>query len=291
MTDRSHLRGMLANAGLLYAAAIWGTTFVVVKDSLEHIDPIVLVGFRFTLAAILLGIFLVAKQKPLFENFHIGAFLGFFLWALYVPQTIGLGFTTASNSAFITGLFVAFVPVFSMTIFKRRPAMKDSLAVLVSLVGLYFLTGGLLKANRGDFLTLITAMAYALHILLIARYAQKLDPYVMAFQQFLFVGVLSLLVSLVFGLPFTIGSTKTVAAVIFLAVFPTFTAFVIQMVAQQIVPPVRVSLIFAMEPVFAAVFAWTIGGEEFNGFRAIGGLLVVLAMIVSVLPSRQRSTK
>jgi len=286
MPQPSQLKNVLANVGLLYAAAIWGTTFVVVKDSLDNIDPVVLVGYRFSLAALLLGIYLVAKGKPLFANFKVGAFLGFFLWALYVPQTIGLGFTTASNSAFITGLFVAFVPVFSMIIFKRRPAMKDFLAVLVSIIGLYFLTGGLIESNRGDLLTLITAMMYALHILFIDRYAKELDPYVMAFQQFLFVGLLSLLVSVFFGLPFSIGSTGTVYAVLFLAIFPTFTAFVIQMVAQKIVLPVRVSLIFAMEPVFAAAFAWTFGGESFDGFRAVGGLLVVMAMIVSVLPSK-----
>ena len=286
MTEPSRPKNILANVGLLYAAAIWGTTFVVVKDSLDHIDPVVLVGYRFTLAAILLGVYLAAKGKPLFANFKIGALLGFFLWALYVPQTIGLGFTTASNSAFITGLFVAFVPIFSMIIFKRRPAMMESLAVMISIIGLYFLTGGLLETNRGDLLTLITAMMYALHILLIDRYAKELDPYVMAFQQFLFVGLLSLLLSVAFGLPLSIGSTKTVYAVLFLAIFPTFTAFVIQMVAQKIVPPVRVSLIFAMEPVFAAAFAWTFGGESFDGFRAIGGFLVVLAMIVSVLPSK-----
>ncbi|MBU2624308.1 MAG: DMT family transporter, partial [candidate division Zixibacteria bacterium] len=90
-----------------------------------------------------------------------------------------------------------------------------------------------------------------------------------------------------FQLPFGIGTTETAIAVLFLALLPTLSAFVIQMVAQKIVPPVRVSLIFALEPVFAALFAWTVGGEEFSTYRAIGGLLIVAAMIVSAIPYRR----
>jgi len=278
---------VLANVGLLYAAAIWGSTFVIVKDSLDHIDPVVMVAYRFTLAAVLLGVYLLATGRPLFVNWKIGALIGFFLWALYVPQTIGLGHTTASNSAFITGLFVAFVPILSVTIFRKKATWKDLIAVVISVAGLWFLTGGIVGANKGDLITLIAAATYALHILLIDKYTHRFDPYVIAFQQFFFVGIFAFATAFIFGLPFGVTSTDATLAVIFLAVFPTFSAFLIQMVAQRIVRPVRVSLIFAMEPVFAALFAWTIGGESFAWMKSIGGLLVVTAMVVASLPGKR----
>ncbi|MFH1893529.1 MAG: DMT family transporter [Candidatus Zixiibacteriota bacterium] len=288
MSDSKNIRNISSHIGLIYAAAIWGSTFIIVKASLDNIDPVILVGYRFTFAALVLAGFLIYKRKPLFAQIGRGCVLGFFLWMLYVPQTIGLGYTTASNSAFITGLFVAFVPLFSLLLFKKKPAIRDYLAVTISLAGLWFLTGGLVNANLGDMLTLITAMTYGLHILLVGKYAKfGFDPYLMAFQQFLFVGVASLIAGVVFQLPFGIGTTETAIAVLFLALLPTLSAFVIQMVAQKIVPPVRVSLIFALEPVFAALFAWTVGGEEFFTYRAIGGLLIVAAMIVSAIPYRR----
>jgi drug/metabolite transporter (DMT)-like permease len=289
MPSTPRLKTLLAEFGLVYAAAIWGSTFIVVKACLDNIDPVILVGYRFTFAALVLGAYLAYKRKKLFAELGRGMILGFFLWALYVPQTIGLGFTTASNSAFITGLFVAFVPLFSYLFFRRLPTMRDSIAVVVSLAGMWFLTGGLVGANRGDLLTVITAITYAVHILLVDKYAKHgLDPCVMAFQQFLFVGIASLVTGVVFGLPFTVGTANTGLAVLFLALLPTLSAFVIQMVAQKIVPPVRVSLIFALEPVFAAVFAWTVGGEIPIFEKAIGGLLIVAAMVVSALPVRSK---
>jgi drug/metabolite transporter (DMT)-like permease len=283
---------ILSHVGLIYAAAIWGSTFVIVKASLDNIDPVILVGYRFTFAAIVLAAFLKAKQIPLFSNLGTGFLLGFFLWLLYVPQTIGLKFTTASNSAFITGLFVAFVPVFSLLLFRRKPSLKDNIAVLFSVGGLWFLTGGIVHANRGDVLTLIAAMTYAIHILLVDKYAKRgIDPFALAFQQFLFVGVASLICGVTFGLSFNIGTTETVGAVLFLAIFPTLSAFVIQMAAQRIVAAVRVSLIFALEPVFAALFAWTVGGEQVAAARILGGSLIVIAMIVSALPSNKLRLK
>jgi drug/metabolite transporter (DMT)-like permease len=110
---------------------------------------------------------------------------------------------------------------------------------------------------------------------------------VIAFQQFLFVGLASVVLGGVLQLPFGIGSSTTVWVVVFLALFPTFSAFVIQMVAQKIVAAVRVSLIFALEPVFAALFAWTVGGEIFAPGRAVGGLLIVAAMVVSAIPENR----
>lgn len=155
---------MLSELGLFYSAAIWGATFFIVKDVLRNVHPIILVGYRFVLAATLLGEFCLAARKQLLRNVKHGLLAGFVLWLLYISQAIGLGITTASNSGFITGLFVAFVSIFSLILFRKTPAPTDAVATAVSLLGLWMLTGGLTDINVGDLFTLIAAVTYALHI-------------------------------------------------------------------------------------------------------------------------------
>lgn len=287
MLPRNFSRSHLADLGLLYIAAIWGSTFFVVKDSLAYVDPVVLVAYRFVLATLLMAGYMLYRRKPWFSNFKAGGLLGLLLWLCYVAQTIGLKFTTAANSGFITGLFVAFVPVLALALFRELPSPSKIAAVFVSMTGLWFLTGGLTKINTGDLLTMITAVAFAAYILVADRYAKaNLDLYILSFQQFLTVAGLSVSVALVFGLPFTVASTGTMGVILFLTLFPTLSAFVIQLVAQKFITPVKVSLILAAEPIFAALFAWSWGGEAFVLRQAMGGLLVVLAIIVAEIPIR-----
>lgn len=280
-------KSRLADLGLFYAALIWGSTFFIVKDALSGIDPIILVGYRFTLAGLLMYGYLHFSGRSIFKNFKQGLILAAILWFLYIPQTIGLGFTKASNSGFITGLFVAFVPVFMRFLFKRKPTKWEVIASILSLIGLWVLTGGLKDINIGDILTLGSAMTYALHLLYTDKYMKdELDPYIISTQQFLLIGLFSLMVGFVFDLSFEVGSVKVVWITIFLALFPTLLAFLIQAVAQKFASPMKVCLIFAFEPVFAALFAWTIGGEEFILTSALGGLLIVAALALSGIPGK-----
>ena len=284
---RPRSKRLLADIGLLYSAAVWGTTFSVVKGSLDAIDPIVMVGYRFLIAGCLLGIVLWAKRVRVRDSLARGAALGFVLWLLYVPQTVGLKYTAATNSAFITGLFIVFVPLLSFALFRRKPDGRKLAAVGVALAGLWLLTGGLRSFGLGDALTLVTAAAYALHLLLADRWvSDDGDPWALSLVQFFTVGLLSMAAAPFAGASFAIGRTGTIGVVLFLALLPTLSAFVIQLVAQKITTPVKVAVIFAMEPVFAALYAWTFGGEALVPVRAIGGLLIFAAIIVSELPSR-----
>ncbi|MFQ5606765.1 MAG: DMT family transporter [Candidatus Zixiibacteriota bacterium] len=271
-----------ADAGLLYAAVIWGSTFFIVKDALAGIDPIVMVAYRFLLAGGILLVYLLIRKSPPARGWGRALFLSVILWALYVSQTVGLKYTSASNSGFITGLFVLFTPLFLLTLFKRKPTVMEAVASGVSLAGLWTLTGGLSDVNLGDSLTLIAAMTYALHVLYSDRYMKAgVDPYQISCQQFLLVGVMSLITALVFDLPLDIGTARVAGIVVFLALAPTLSAFVIQMLAQRFTAPVKVTLIFALEPVFAALFAWTLGDESIVPHRALGGLLIVIALALA----------
>ncbi len=280
MPETRHHR--LATLGLVYAAAIWGSTFVLVKDSLEHIHPVTLVGYRFLLAGLALGAWLVWRRQPLWAGWRHGVGLGVLLWLLYGPQTIGLGYTTASNSAFITGLFVAFVPLLGWLVFRRRPGRGDWGVVALALLGLWLLTGGLRAANAGDLLTLLTAVAFAAHILAIDHALQAgHDPLVLNVQQFLTVGAISIALAAGLDLPLDVRGANTWGVIFFLAFLPTLSAFGIQLWAQKRVAPLRVSLILTLEPVFAALFAWTLGGDRLTLAGGLGGGLIVLAALVA----------
>jgi drug/metabolite transporter (DMT)-like permease len=272
----------------------------VVKDVLDHVDPVVLVGYRFTLAGVLLGAWLLLRRAPLLKHWRQGLWLGVILWILYIAQTIGLGITTASNSGFITGLFIVFVPLVNWLLFRRRTGWVQLAAVGLALIGLWLLTGGIRGINAGDVMTLAAAVTYALHVIIAGRYMeQRLDPWVLNFQQILVIGVLGLLTALIqwalggdgsatavdFGAHFAVAGAAAWWIIIFLAIFPTITAYIAQLYGQRVVSPTRAALLFTLEPIFAALFAWTLGGELFRPLSALGGGLMVAAMVISELPA------
>ncbi len=271
-----------AELSLVYCAAVWGATFFMVKDALSGVDPVALVAHRFFLSAALLAPFALtrpSRAKHLKESF----LLAVLLFLLYVSQTIGLVYTSASNSGFITGLFVIFVPLFLLFFFGRPPTKVQWASSVMALAGLWLLTGGVRSANFGDAITVIAAATYAGHLLATDKYVRAdADALVLAFHQFWMTGVLAAAYAVATGRSFAFTG-RSAGTIAFLAVVPTLSAFFLQMRAQKTVPPVKVSLIFSLEPVFAAVFAWTIGGEPFSPARAAGGGLIVAAMMAGEL--------
>jgi drug/metabolite transporter (DMT)-like permease len=214
------------------------------------------------------------------------------IFVLYAAQTWGLVYTTAANSAFITGLFVIFIPPFAYLLDRELPGSMRLLAVLIAVAGLYLLMGGIAGLNRGDVLTLIAAATYALHVLITGRaMASGADALVVACQQMLVCGVLSFACAAMLHVPLGLGTPRVAYMVLFLTLLPTLSAYLLQLVAQRRVDPLRTALIFTLEPVFGALFAWTLGGEAFVVMRGIGGLLIVVAMFVAEIPlvTKQRA--
>jgi len=304
---------------LLYCAAIWGSTFYVVRDALADLHPLTLMAWRFTLGGVMLLPFAILATKraakrvgqpsltvkdsevpissnqpildrhgglshhmsPLLSNWD-GYLLGLIIFILYAAQTWGLVYTTAANSAFITGLFIIFIPPCAYLMHRELPSGMRLLAIVVALAGLYLLTGGITGLNRGDLLTLIAAATYALHVLFTGRaMARGLDPLKLACQQLLTCGVLSFAAAALLHAPLGLPNPHATGIVLFLTLLPTLSAYVLQLIAQGQVDSLRTALIFTMEPVFGALFAWTLGGERFVTLSAVGGLLIVAAMFVS----------
>ena len=147
---------------------------------------------------------------------------------------------------------------------------------------MWLLTGGISSINFGDVITLVAAATYAAHLLATDKYVRAdADAVVLAFHQFWMTGLMALIFCLCTGRPLAVTGDKAAGTIAFLAAIPTLSAFFIQMWAQKFSQPVTVSLIFSLEPVFAALFAWTLGGEAFVPARAGGGGLIVAAMMAA----------
>ncbi|MEK7388133.1 MAG: DMT family transporter [Elusimicrobiota bacterium] len=272
-----------ADAGLVYCAVVWGATFYMVKDALAGVDPLAMVSHRFLLSALMMAPW-VATRRGRFRHLKESAILATMLFLLYATQTVGLGYTSASNSGFITGLFVIFVPIFMLIFFRQPPTRVQWASSALAMAGLWLLTGGISSVNFGDAITLVAAATYAGHLLATDRCVRAdADTVVLAFHQFWMTGAMAAAATALLGRSFAVGSTRSAGTIAFLALVPTLSAFFIQMWAQKFTQPVKVSLIFSLEPVFAALFAWTLGSETFVPARAAGGGLIVAAMMAGEL--------
>lgn len=270
-------RGRLA---VLTAAFIFGSTFVVVQDAVEDLTPAAFLALRFGVAAIVL-LPLVSRDRPppnpapsgrgglLFAGVVSGAVLA----TGYLFQTAGLQFTTATNSAFITGLLVAFTPLLA-AVFLHRPVTPTTLAgVVIAIGGLFALTGGLDSLGRGDVLTIGCAIAFAGHVIV-------LDVYSPRFGLVAYTAVQMAVVAVLCGLlvPFTgVGtfSMTAVLAVVFTGIFASAIAFWLQAYGQRYVGPSRTALLLLMEPVFAGILGYMVGDRL--GVGGVLGALLILA--------------
>jgi drug/metabolite transporter (DMT)-like permease len=272
-----------AEALLVSITFIWGSTFVIVKDALRDASPVPFLAVRFTLAGILL--FLVLGRGPFDRRAIVpGLVLGVFLFGGYLGQTWGLVYTTPSKAAFITGFSVILVPLILMLGGTRMRA-ANIVGALVGLAGIYLLVvpSGLSSVNRGDVLVLFGACSFALHIVLVGHYTKRLSFQHLVPLQVLAVGILALLALPVDRAPMLHWTLRLVVALIVTAVFATRVAFSVQNWAQQYTPPAHTALIFALEPVFAAITSRVVLGEHLGLKALLGAALILCGMIVSEL--------
>lgn len=270
---------------LLLVTLIWGTTFVIIKDTLDSIPPSLFLALRFSLAALSL-----IWVRPAPGIWRWGLILGAVMFVSYGSQTVGLLYTSASKGAFITALSVVLVPILTGIINRRWLPARVWIAAGLALAGLALMTltdvGGV---NIGDLIILGTALAYAVHILLIDRAVREQPPLQLAAAQIWPVAVLSWLWAMPHAGQIGQLSGQVWLAIGFLAVVATALVLVLQNTAQKVVSPHTAALIFVLEPVFAAVFGWLLLGEQLGLFGWLGGLLVLLGMLVSELRPVRRS--
>jgi drug/metabolite transporter (DMT)-like permease len=294
-------KNIMADLSLLLVTVIWGTTFVLVQNAIDFLEPFSFNGIRFLSAALLLFLCLILFDKKQLKQINLklvlsGIFLGFWLFLGYVTQTIGLLYTTTSKAGFITGLSVIFVPLFSMFLLKQYPSKNAVIGVITATVGLFFLTmTDVTGLNIGDGFVFICAISFGLQIIFTGKYSSKYPTLLLTVIQISTVAVLSIICSFLFedwkkSLNPDILFTKDVMiALIITSVFATAAAFFIQTNFQKYTTSTRVALIFSMEPVFAAIAGYLWAGERLSSSALIGCVLIFSGMIFAELPAKKLS--
>jgi len=274
---------------LLLVAAIWGSTFALVKETLSTFGTFALLFLRFGIAALLLGIFcLLRRQKISNSELKNGAILGFFLFVSYAAQTWGLNFTSPTNSAFITGLFVIMAPILSALLFREKTERKIWLASALALAGLYILTGASTSFNPGDAITLLSALGYALQIVYAAKYLKKCNAISLVTVQLAVVALLSLFLMVALGETPAAYPLPAMGAVLFLALFATLFAQWGQLVSQEHLEPSRVVLVLITEPVFAMLYSVLFFGEVLSASSIAGAGLILAGMLIAEWPKGKK---
>jgi len=284
---------LLADLSLVFITFVWGATFTVVKGALRDIHPIAFLAFRFTLAALIIFPLILSTKRLKTLPVLSGIISGIFLFFGYLAQTVGLQYTTASKSAFITGLSVVMVPVFAAVFERKRLTIRVVIAILIAVGGLYLLTNPQTGTfNRGDLWTLFCALAFALHIISLEYYTRRVDFVGFYFMQIVTVSVVSLVAypfesDQFFFIPAGI-TVNVIWALIVTAVFATAIAYFIQNWAQSITTSSRTALILTLEPLFAALTAYVILGETLGVTGMIGGILILGAILLSEIRFQER---
>jgi len=263
---------------LLAVTIVWGSTFPLQKIALNDVSPLVYISLRFWVA-FLLSFFIWKKR-----NFKYAFILGLVLSIGYITQTWGLKLTTASKNGFITSLYIPIVPLFSYLLEKEKVTKLQLIGFSLSLVGFYLISGGVNGINLGDFLTLICAVSFALHIVLITVYSKKVEETSLLSYQFLTVALVNTLLSLKNDWNLT---PMAISVAIYTGIAASVLVIFVQLKYQKVVGSNTTALIFSGEPVFAFVFSYLLLSERLNSFQLTGAILLIAAVIMA--SSKKRS--
>ncbi len=269
----------LATLTLVIITLIWGSTFVIVKETVVNVPPSLLLALRFSVAALLF-----AWVRPSRAALLPGLVLGVLSFAGFATQTLGLVSTTASKAAFITGLSVILTPLFSALWFRHSVPTRAYLAALVALSGLGLMSfTGPVGVSSGDLWVLGTAVFYAFYILYLGVVAPKYGALELSAVQFWLMAALAWLWA--FPQLGQVGSLSvaSVSSIVYLGTVATALVSVLQVRAQRVVSAHVAALIFVLEPVFAALFAYVLLGEALGVWGWVGAGLVGAAMLLSEL--------
>ena len=280
----------LANLLLLSAGAIWGAGFVAQSTAMDNIGPFLFIGLRFLVASVVLAPFAwmeARKADRPVSPVHLRGFalIGLVLFLGMALQQVGLTITTVTNSGFLTGLYVVFVPFITLLALRQPPHPVIWPAVMMTFAGIWMLAGGsLADLNNGDLLTIGCAAMWALQVILVGRFVGPSGrPLTLSFVQFSLAGVLGLGVGLSTE-SFALASViATLPEILFAGVIATGLAFTLQVIGQRYTTAPQAAIFLSTESLFAALFGALILGEQIPVLGYAGGLLIFLAILLAEL--------
>lgn len=260
---------------------IWGSTFVVVKLVSADISPSLFVTLRFGIGALLFTLFLVKQINQISkETVQSGILLGTMLGIGIVIQNYGIYITTASKSAFITGLMVIFTPIAQLIIERQLPKLGNIIGIIIVTVGLYLLTSPSGGINIGDLLVLSSAAIFGVYIVFLDIHSKNKNPIHLSFIQ-----VTMTALTAAMTVPFEeiqiSSSNRLLASLLYMGIFAAVLTTYSQTRFQQDTTPTRAVIIFTIEPVIAAVLAYFLLGEVLGTVGIIGGALILTGITIS----------
>jgi len=293
-----------ADFTLLFVAFIWGATFVMVQNATSFLEPHSFNGIRFLIAFISLLIiyvlFIRKEQGVWSRNLLIAGFkIGIWLFLGYAFQTVGLLHTTPAKAGFITGLSVVLVPLFSVLLLKMKLSQNAIIGVIAATIGLYLMTVvDTASFSLGDLLILLCAVSFAMQIIMTAKVAGDYAALPLTLVQLFTVSILSFISAPIFGEdililvnPTIMLQTEVWSALFVTAIFATALAFLAQTHFQTYTSPTRVALIFATEPVFAALTSYLWIDEKLTVASIAGCICILFGMVIAELPAKKRKIK
>jgi drug/metabolite transporter (DMT)-like permease len=273
---------VLPFAALVLVTAVWGVTFVQIKDALELYPLFAFLAVRFAIAVAVLAVPAAPRLRTLgFSGALAGTALGGLLAAGYALQTAGLDRTTVSAAGFVTGMYVVLTPVFAFALFRLRPGFAAWAGVALAVGGLALLSGISAGSAVGDLMVLAAAALYALQIVLMERFAPRYDP--LAFTSTEMAAAFA-------GFAFVAGAAGEVelprgatvwGALLVTGVFASALGYLVQAWAQQRTSATRTALLFALEPVFAGIFGYALAGDRLGALGWTGCAVILCGIAVS----------
>jgi drug/metabolite transporter (DMT)-like permease len=290
LSIESRNRELVASGSLLVVAAVWGATFVTVKDAISEIDPLSFLTWRFGLSAVALVVILRRPLRASRKTVTVGIVLGLLLGVGYIGQTLGLRTTTVTNAAFITSLYCVMTPILGLVLFNERPGRTLWLAVLTSTLGLWLMTSPDGQFRAGDLVIFIATGFFALQVVLTGRLAGDLDPVSVTAVEMATCSALAAALAVVLG-----GVTMPTNADVWIDIavaglLAGALGYSLQTAAQRHLSAVRTALILISEPIFAAVAGYLLLGERPTVASAVGMGLIIASMGIAALTLIQRPT-
>lgn len=266
---------------MLITALMWGSGFVGMAIGLEYLTVFQIMAGRFTLAAIILCIVFYKKFKVMTKTvIWKGAVLGSILFTAFVIQTYGLAYTTPSKNAFLTSINVLIVPLIAYVIYKRGFDRYEIIAAFLAIVGIGFLSlNDTFTINIGDLLSILCAFTFAFDIFYTNVFVKKEDALALTIVQFITAGILSIIGMVILGeVPKTLAP-EGIYAIVYLAIFCTFVAYVCQNVGMQYANPTKSAIILSMEALFGTLFSVWLLKEILTDRMIVGCLLILFAVL------------
>lgn len=276
------MKKTIAIFALFLAAFTWGSAFCVLKDTLENVSPIWLLAFRFLLAGIIMTLVCIPRMKKMsIRTLKRGIIMGIVLYFEFLFFTVGLQYTTSSKSSFIIGSYVAILPLIYWVIRGKKPQRADILAALVCIVGLGFiLLGSFDGVNKGDLISLLSAVCYAIHIVVTGIFAREEDGFLLNMLQIGTGGILGLVAAMILEPHPAATSGMNIGSIAYLAVFCTVVPYLLSVFGQKYVKTSTSGVILSFESVFGCILSILILGEHPGVRFVIGAMLMMCSFLI-----------